>query len=62
MRWDLEALRHLVWALPAALVAGALAWLWKGYPPQLAVVTGVAVGALVFATLRTVDQMRGSRR
>lgn len=60
--WSLRPLRHLVWALPAAVAAGALAHFWKGYPPMLAAITGVAIGALVFATLRTVEQMRGTER
>jgi len=60
--WDLRPLRHLVWALPAALAAGVLAYWWKGYPPYLAGISGVAVGALVFATLRTFEQLRGVGR
>jgi hypothetical protein len=62
LRFELRSLRHLVWALPAALAAAALAYLWKGYPPYLSAVTGVAIGGLVFATLRTVEQMRSLGR
>ncbi|HEX2255002.1 MAG TPA: hypothetical protein VHQ65_17180 [Thermoanaerobaculia bacterium] len=43
--------------------AGALAAaLLRGYRLDLALVTGVAVGLLAFATLRTLDRLRGLGR
>lgn len=40
-------------------VIGFLAALaWRGYSLELSVVTGVAVGLLAFATLRTLERMR----
>lgn len=58
MRVDPRIFRSLAWALPFALVAFTAAWWWRGYAPLLAGITGLAVGGLVFATLRTVDRMR----
>jgi len=51
-------LRRLVWAVLAGAAALLVAALWRGYRPELAVVTGVAVGAFVFAVLGTVERMR----
>lgn len=58
MRLDPRILRHLAWALPFAVAAFAAAYWWRGYDLLLAAVTGLAIGGLVFATLRTVDRMR----
>lgn len=53
--------RLIVSTLVAAL--GFLAALtWRGYSMELSVVSGVALGLLAFATLRTVDQMRHTLR
>lgn len=54
----LRRLLGAVLAGAAGLLAGAV---WRGYPPELAVVTGVALGALVFAVLGTVERMRSLR-
>lgn len=43
----------LVFDLAAALTVGFLSHLQWGYPWQLAVLTGGAVGALAYATRRT---------
>lgn len=45
--------RWLLFDLAAALTTGFLAFLRWGYPWQLAVLTGSAVGALAYATRRT---------
>lgn len=53
--------RLIVSALVAAL--GFLAALtWRGYSMELSVVSGVALGLLAFATLRTVERMRHTLR
>lgn len=56
-----QARRLVVAALVAAL--GFLAALtWRGYSMELSVVTGVAIGLLAFATLRTAERMRHTLR
>jgi len=49
---------RLAWALPAAVVAFALARWWRGYGMELALITGLSIGALTFVALRTLDRMR----
>lgn len=58
MRLDPRIVRRFAWALPFAVVAVAAAHWWRGYGLLLALVTGLAIGGLVFVTLRTVDRMR----
>ena len=50
--------RWLLFDLGAAVATGALAYLRWGYPWQLAVLTGGAVGALAYATRRTYSNLR----
>ena len=50
--------RWLVFDLAAALAVGLLASQRWGYPWQLAVLTGGAVGALTYATRRTYFNLR----
>jgi len=54
-------LRRLLWAVLAGAAALLVATVWRGYRPELAVVTGIAVGAFVFAVLGTVERMRSLR-
>jgi len=54
-------LRGLLWAVLAGAAALLVATVWRGYRPELAVVTGIAVGAFVFAVLGTVERMRSRR-
>lgn len=58
MRIDPRVFRSLALALPFALVAFAAAYWWRGYDLLLAGITGLAIGGLAFATVRTVDRMR----
>ncbi len=52
--------------LAVAAVAGVLGFLaahfGRGYRVELAVVTGIALGLLAFAVLRTVERMRHTLR
>lgn len=58
MRVDRRIAVRLAVAVPFALVALAAARWWRGYEWTLAVITGLALGGLVFVTLRTWDRMR----
>lgn len=49
-------------AVVAALAAAALLVAWRGYPVHLAVLVGVAVGALVWSVARTTDNLRSLYR
>ena len=49
---------RLIGAAVAGLLVAAAAHLWRGYGIELAVVTGIAVVLLVFATQRTVERLR----
>jgi hypothetical protein len=62
MSLDARLSRRLAAAVPAALLAAAGAHWWRGYPWLLAAATGIAIGTLVFVTLRTVDRMRDLHR
>jgi hypothetical protein len=53
---------RLLGSAGAGLAGFALALFWRRYAPELALVTGVAVGLLAFATFRTVDRLRALRR
>lgn len=50
--------RRLVVSLAVAAAGFGLALAWREYSLELSLVTGVAVGLLAFATLRTVERMR----
>lgn len=54
-------LRRVIWASLAGALALLAASLWRGYSPELSVVTGIAVGAFAFALLGTVERMRPLR-
>ena len=49
-------------ALVAALVTVAVVVLWRGFPWLMALFSGAAVGALVFATLQTGARIRSQLR
>ena len=53
-----------LWILPLAVVAGtflALTWA-RGYPWQLALMAALAIGALIYVTQRTIQNMRSLAR
>lgn len=54
--------RWIVLDLASALTIGCLAVVSWGYPWQLAVLTGVAVGSLTYATRRTYLNLRQIQR
>ena len=56
------ATRRLVVSAVFALAAFFVALTWRGYRLELSIVTGVAVGLLAFATLRTVERLRETLR
>lgn len=58
MRIDPRIFNRLAWAVPFGLAALAAARWWRGYEWQLAIITGISIGALTFVALRTFDQMR----
>lgn len=60
MSFDLDprVLRRLLWSVPVAVVVFALAYWWRGYIWQLALITALSVGALTFVALRTLDNLR----
>lgn len=43
----------LILAVAAAIVTLAITHFWREFPLRLALISGVAVGVLVFATLQT---------
>lgn len=45
-------------ALAAALLTGLVLVTWRGFPPTLATIAAVAVGALVYATVQTAGRLR----
>lgn len=45
-----------------AVLGFVLALTWREYRLELSIVTGIAVGLLAFATLRTVERMRQTLR
>lgn len=49
---------RLIAAAVGGLAAAIAVHLWRGYGPELATVTGIAVALLVFATQRTVERLR----
>ncbi len=49
--------RRALWALGAGVLGMLAALTWRHYRLELAVVTGLAVGLLAFATLRTVARL-----
>lgn len=54
--------RRLVLFLLAALLGTTYALWVREYPPLLAGVLGAAIGTLVWAIQRTLDQIRSSRK
>lgn len=56
------AAHRTLWSALAGALALVLAHLWRGYDLQLATVTGIAIGLLVFATFRTVARLRDVTR
>jgi hypothetical protein len=50
--------KKLVLSVLAGLLAAVAFHLLRGYPPKLSSLFGAAIGALVFAALRTVDELR----
>lgn len=56
------ATRRLVVSAVAGVLGFLAALTWRGYQLELSVVTGIAVGLLAFATLRTIERMRHTLR
>jgi hypothetical protein len=56
------ATRRLLVSVAFAAIGFVLALTWREYRLELSIVTGVAVGLLAFATLRTVERMRETLR
>ncbi len=47
-------------AFAAAVLIGSLAYLVRGYPWELAAISGALIGVLVFVTLQTVTRLRAT--
>lgn len=54
--------RGLIVSAVFAVLGFLAALTWRGYSMELSVVSGVAIGLLAFATLRTIERMRHTLR
>lgn len=54
--------RRLIVSVVGAALGFLAALTWRGYSMELSVVSGVAIGLLAFATLRTFERMRHTLR
>jgi len=46
--------KRIAWSVGVGILALSVTFFWRGFPPRLAVLSGVAVGILVYTTLRAV--------
>lgn len=58
MRLDPRIFRRILWSVPVAVVAFAIAFWGREFIWQLALITGLSVGALTFVALGTLDNLR----
>lgn len=54
--------RVLLWPVTAGIVAAALLILWRHFFWQHAVIIGLAVAALVYTGIRTIEHLRDLHR